>query len=68
MSSRIDFESISLMLSSAHAEGRDSLFEYEVYSLLSRSGAETPPQYRFVPKEVNSPDHNLESLPGDKVN
>ena len=67
MDTRIDYNSISQMLSSAHTEGRDFLFEYEVYSLLSRSGAETPPQCSFIPKGAVSSDKSLGSLPGDKV-
>jgi hypothetical protein len=42
-SPHIDFPSITALLGEARAEGRDFLYEYEVYALLARSGAETPP-------------------------
>ncbi len=46
----IDFDSITNLLTTAHSKGRESLYEYEVYSLLSQSGAETPPKCNFIPR------------------
>lgn len=63
----IDFDTISGMFEAAFAEGRNFLYEYEVYSLLSRSGAETPPQCNFIPRGSKPSDRTLSSLPGDKT-
>ncbi len=63
----IDFDGISQMFAAAEAEGRSFLYEYEVYSLLSRSGAETPPQCQFIPRGSRPSDDSLCALPGDKT-
>ncbi len=41
----IDYAGITRLMTIAHGEGRNSLYEYEMYSLLSKSGAETPPKF-----------------------
>ncbi|THB77897.1 MAG: CoA-binding protein [Desulfobacteraceae bacterium] len=63
----IDFKSITQMFASAQQEGRDSLYEYEVYSLLARSGAETPPQSSFIPRGSRPSDETLNALQGEKA-
>ena len=63
----IEFDSITDTFVRAHKEGRDFLYEYEVYSLLARSGAETPPKSRFIPKGARSSDEELMGLPGEKA-
>ncbi|WP_457577425.1 acetate--CoA ligase family protein [Desulfomarina sp.] len=63
----IDFAGITGLIRSAHGEGRNFLYEYEVYSLLSRSGAETPPKSIFLPKGARFSDEELTALPGEKV-
>jgi len=63
----IDFNSITDTFSRADQEGRDFLYEYEVYSLLARSGAETPPKSSFIPKGARSSDEELMALPGEKA-
>jgi len=63
----IDYNSITRMLTTAHEEGRNFLYEYEVYSLLSQSGAETPPQCNFIPRGSRPSDETLNALPGDKA-
>ena len=63
----IEFDSITDTFARAHKEGRDFLYEYEVYSLLARSGAETPPKSRFIPKGARSSDEELMGLPGEKA-
>lgn len=62
----IDFDSISHMLSTAFAEGRRFLYEYEVYQLLAKSGAETPPQCHLIPKGSRRSDEILTRLPGNR--
>ena len=63
----IDYSSITDTFVSASQEGRDFLYEYEVYSLLARSGAETPPKSSFIPRGARSSDEELMALPGEKA-
>lgn len=67
MSLSIDFSSITGMLEAAADDGRDFLYEYEVYSLLALSGAETPPRTMFIPRGTRFSDSALTELPGDRV-
>ena len=67
MNLAIDFKGITRLLDSAHHQGRDFLFEYEVYSLLACSGAETPPANLLIPRGNIPPDDELNALPGDKA-
>jgi len=64
---RIDFKSITQMLETAEKEDRQFLYEYEVYRLLSKSGAETPPQINFIPRGSRPFDDAINALPGDKA-
>jgi len=63
----IDYAGITGLMKGAHGEGRNFLYEYEVYSLLSKSGAETPPKSLFLPRGVRFTDDELITLPGDKA-
>ncbi len=63
----IDFDSISQMLILADQEDRDFLYEYEVYSLLSCSGSETPPKCNFIPRGARPSDEELSAFPGEKT-
>jgi acyl-CoA synthetase (NDP forming) len=63
----IDYDAITTLFRDAHAEGRNHLFEYEVYNLLGRSGAETPPRSVLLPRGAKVTDETLKGLPGDKV-
>ena len=63
----IDFEGITRLMHTAREQGRSFLYEYEVYSLLSRSGAETVPKSRFIPRGARPSDEELTALPGDKA-
>ena len=63
----IDFDAITALLTSAQAEGRDFLYEYEVYTLLARSGAETPPRANLLVRGARPSDEELTAIPGDKA-
>lgn len=63
----IDYSSITDTFVRASREGRDFLYEYEVYSLLARSGAETPPKSSFIPRGARFSDEELMALPGEKA-
>ncbi|MCF6249293.1 MAG: acetate--CoA ligase family protein, partial [Desulfobacula sp.] len=63
----IEFNSITQLLTTAFEQGRHFLYEYEVYSLLSQSGAETPPQVNFIPRGSRPSDEAFNALPGEKA-
>ncbi len=63
----IDFPAITELLRAARAEGRDSLFEHEVYTLLSLSGAETPPKCTLIRRGDRFADEELTAFSGDRV-
>lgn len=62
----IDFDAIDQIFSNAWDQGRDFLFESEVYDLLARSGSETPPQVRLIGRGERLSDDALVAMPGEK--
>lgn len=63
----IDFSAITDLFRIAHEQGRNFLYEYEVYTLLSRSGAETPPRANLIPMGARPSDEELLAIPGDRA-
>jgi len=63
----VDFKGITDIFTRAWDQGRDFLFEYEVYELLACSGAETPPKAHLIPRGGRSSDEELTGLPGEKT-
>ena len=63
----IDYSAITAIFEEASSEGRQTLFEYEVYNLLRDSGAETPPRAMLLSRGSRPLDDALRGLPGDKV-
>ncbi len=63
----IDYSGITGLMTIAQGEGRNFLYEYEVYSLLSKSGAETPPKALFLTRGARYTDDELIALPGEKA-
>ena len=63
----IDLKAITALFQHAHAESRNFLYEYEVYTLLARSGAETPPRANLLVRGARVSDEELVALPGDKA-
>ncbi|HCY84706.1 MAG TPA: CoA-binding protein [Desulfobacteraceae bacterium] len=63
----IDYQGITEIFSRAWEQGRDYLFEYEVYELLARSGAETPPKSNLIARGARCSDEELTAIPGDKT-
>lgn len=63
----IDFAAISALFQRADTDGRDFLFEHEVYQLLQDSGAETPPGTWLIFNEDRPRDEDLARMPGEKV-
>ncbi|WP_020585955.1 acetate--CoA ligase family protein [Desulfobacter curvatus] len=62
----IDFDAIERIFSNAWGQGRDFLFESEVYELLAKSGAETFPQVRLIERGTRIADDELVDMPGEK--
>jgi acyl-CoA synthetase (NDP forming) len=67
MNSYVDFEAIARLFQAAREDGRNHLFEYEVYDLIRLAGAETPPRFFLLPKGSRVDPEPLEALPGDQV-
>lgn len=67
MGKSIDFAGIADLFHAAHTEGRNFLFEYEVYTLLACAWAETPPRTVLLPRGGRPSDEELTALPGDRV-
>lgn len=63
----IDYGAITGLFEQAHEEGRDSLFEYEVYNLLRKSGAETPPRSVLLERGARLTDEHLSAIQGEKA-
>ncbi len=63
----IDFSAITHIFSTAHAQQRDYLFEYEVYDILALSGAETPPRTLVIPRNSRPSDEDLAQFSGEKI-
>ena len=62
----IDFSSIEELLEQAAVEGRDFLYEWEVYKILQLSGLRTP-KADFVPKREDIDPHLLKQYTGNRV-
>ncbi len=62
----IDFISIEKLLEQAEKEGRDFLYEWEVYKVLQLSGLKTP-RTEFIPKGEDVSHHLLQQYRGDRV-
>lgn len=67
MQTHIQFQELTDLFQRASQEGRDFLFEYEVYEFIRLIGGETPPQYYLLKKEARVDGVQLDALPGDKV-
>ena len=67
MNLTVAYEPITELLRNAYAEGRQFLYEYEVYNLLSLSGSETPPKCSFIPRNAKLADEEVMAMPGDKA-
>ena len=51
----------------AHSEGRGTLFEHEVYRLLTAAGIASTPRYEVIASGAESGDEQLASFPGSRV-
>ncbi len=67
MLSQKNYQNVTELFDNAQKDGRNSLFEYEVYDLLSVTGSETPPRYLFLPKNIKTTQEEMTALPGQKV-
>ena len=63
----VAYQAIAELFHNAASEQRHFLYEYEVYTLLSLSGAETPPKYAFIPRNGKPADEEVLALPGEKA-
>ena len=63
----VDFEVVEAILHHAVADGRNVLFEHEVYQLIKASGAVHVPVTLFVPAGATLPPDGLDRFPGSRV-
>ncbi|OGR19139.1 MAG: CoA-binding protein [Desulfobacterales bacterium GWB2_56_26] len=67
MQTHIDFTGLTALFDRAAGQGRDYLFEYEVYEFIRLIGGETPPQFFLLAKDERFDGRLLDKLPGEKV-
>ncbi len=67
MSLTIQYQPITELFIQAHRDGRNFLYEHEVYGLLALSGSETPPKSLFIPRSVRLPEEEVMAMPGDRA-
>jgi len=67
IATHIDFTAMTRIFKNAAREGRQFLFEYEVYELLRNLGSETPPRSIMLLAGTRPSDEELMSLPGDRA-
>ena len=67
MKLNIDFNRIDSIFKAADNAGRNQLFEYENYAMLSAFGAESVPRTLFWLPGDQLPNEDIESFPGQKV-
>ncbi|MBU1565172.1 MAG: acetate--CoA ligase family protein [Proteobacteria bacterium] len=67
MQTHINFTGLSDLFGKAQQQGRDYLFEYEVYDFIRLIGGETPPQFILLDKNGRFESKLLRELPGKKV-
>ncbi|MDM8515965.1 acetate--CoA ligase family protein [Desulfobacterales bacterium HSG16] len=63
----VDFTGIENLFKNAFDEGRNFLYEYEVYELIRLIGSETPLRYHFHPKDSRLDIKKIDQMPGDKL-
>ncbi len=63
----IDYSQIESIFEAAANQGRNQLYEYENYSLLEASGAESVPLTRLWTPGARLANSDIESFPGQKV-
>jgi acyl-CoA synthetase (NDP forming) len=67
MKINIDYNRITQIFSTAESDGRKGLFEYETYTLLDLSGAESTPRTRFLEKNSRISNEAIAAFAGEKV-
>ncbi len=67
MQTHINFQGITNLLEHATRDGRNLLFEHEVYQFIQLIGGETPPQFYRLPKDDRLDVQKLQTIPGEQV-
>jgi len=63
----IDYDGIEALFAKAEKEGRNYLYEYEVYELIRLIGGETPLKNYLQEKGTRIHEERLNAIPGNKV-
>jgi len=64
---RLNLDALTDCLRQAHAEGRNFLYEYEVYAFQASLGAETPPKCSLIERGRVPSDEEIMAIPGDRA-
>ncbi|WP_419785782.1 acetate--CoA ligase family protein [Pseudodesulfovibrio sp.] len=64
---RLNMDALTDCLQQAHSEGRNFLYEYEVYAFQANLGAETPPKCSLIERGRVPSDEEIMAIPGDKA-
>ncbi len=67
MQTHIDYPGLTNLFQLAKDEGRNHLFEHEVYRFIQMTGSETPPRFYLLPKNERLDIQKLQALPGQRV-
>lgn len=67
MQTHVNLDAIRGLFENADREGRNYLYEYEVYELIRFVGSETPPRWLFLSREDRLRPEMLDAIPGEKV-
>ncbi len=67
MSLTVAYQTIADLFARAYHDGRNFLYEHEVYGLLALSGSETPPKSLFIPRTARLPEEESMAMPGEKA-
>ncbi|MGD9161294.1 MAG: acetate--CoA ligase family protein [Desulfobacteraceae bacterium] len=63
----MNFKEITSIFKTAESDGRDSLYEYEIYELLKTQEIFTLPETILIKKDCEYSDKELTAIPGDRV-
>ncbi len=67
MKTRVDHQAIRQLFSRIQDQGRNCLYEYEVYDLIRYIGSESVPQFLVLPKDTELGAGMLNGIPGDTI-
>lgn len=65
--SQVEYDAVSKVLEQAYAQGRQQLFEHEVYRIVELVGAIAAPRHLFISRGEGIGEESLARFPGERV-